>query len=135
MPDDAARLSPELQAALAALGAVSWRTVHLLQVGLAELVLEQAPAIAASQLALARAFIEGQLAAWELNEARQDCWTYVGSLACGCSAADSASAHCILTCLETDDAAHTPAVLSEQVARVLRCGVAEAHVVRVLQSG
>jgi hypothetical protein len=134
MPDDATRLSPQLRAALGALGEASAQAVHRLQVGLAELVLEQGPPEAASQLALARAFIEGQAAASQLNDARQDCWTYVGSLACGCSVADSASAHCIMTCLETDEAAHAPAALSEQVERVLRCGVAEASVASVLQN-
>ncbi len=95
-------------------------------------MLEQAPPGAAGQLALALAFIEGRAAAAELLDARQDCWTSVGSLACGCSVADSASAHAIMTCLETDAAAHSPATLAEQAERILRCGVAEARIVAVL---
>jgi hypothetical protein len=99
------------------------------------LVLEQASPSAPQQLELATAFIEGRARAEELMEAKQDCWTYVGSLACGCSLADSASAHAILICLETAPDAHSPAALREQVERVLRCGVDELAALRVLEAG
>src|SRR5260221_6389766 len=98
MASDRARLSPEIHAALATMGPASARAVHRLQVALARLVLEQAPPAAASQLDLALAFIEGRASVAELLEARQDCWVYVGALACGCSLADSASAHAVMTC-------------------------------------
>ena len=108
--------------------------MHVLQVGLARLALDQAPPAAAGQLELALQVIEGHAEQAELREARQDCWTYVGSLACGCSIADSASAHAIMTCLETDAGAHTPAALGEQVERILRCGVSEARILSVLDA-
>lgn len=132
MPDDSSGPSTELRARLAAFGAASPSAIHRLQVGLAHLALEQAPPAASGQLTLALAFIEGRATAAELIDARQDCWTYVGSLACGCSIADSASAHSIMTCLETDAASHSPAALAEQAERILRCGVDEARVVAVL---
>jgi hypothetical protein len=132
VPADSSVLSPALSASLAGFGAASPRAIHRLQVGLARLVLEQAPPAAPGQLALAVAFIEGRAAAADLLDARQDCWTHVGSLACGCSVADSASAHAIMTCLETDPAAHSPAALVEQAERILRCGVVEAQIVAVL---
>lgn len=133
MPSDATRLSPEIRAAVAAIGATSASAVHRLQVGLARLVLEQAPPSAASQLDLALAFVEGRAAAAELLEARQDCWLYVGALACGCSVADSASAHAIMTCLEPEETHHVAQALHEQVERVLRCGVDESRILSVLR--
>lgn len=135
MADDSPQPSPELQARLAAFGAASPEAIHRLQVGLARLVLEQAPPAAVGQLTLALAFIEGRAAASELRDARQDCWTYVGSLACGCSMADSASAHSIMTCLETEAAAHSLAALTEQAERIVRCGVDEARILAVLGAG
>jgi hypothetical protein len=84
---------------------------------------------------LAIAFIEGRATASELSSARQDCWTYVGSLACGCSIADSASAHSVMTCLETDPAAHSVAALGEQAERIARCGVEEARILAALGQG
>jgi|SRR4051812_40591581 len=132
MADDLPRPSPALTARLAAFGASLPEAIHRLQVGLARLVLDQAPPAAAGQLTLALAFIEGRAAASELSCARQDCWTYVGSLACGCSIADSASAHSIMTCLETDAAAHSVTALAEQAGRILRCGVDEARILAVL---
>jgi hypothetical protein len=135
MPGDLPRFSPEIQDALAAFGMARIEAVHRLQVGLARLVLEQAPPQAASQLALALAFIERRATAAELMEARQDCWAYVGSLACGCSVADSASAHAIMTCLEADDAAHASSALPEQLERILRCGVSEPRILGVLREG
>ncbi|HEX2877432.1 MAG TPA: hypothetical protein VHP33_39560 [Polyangiaceae bacterium] len=100
---------------------------------MAELLLSYAPPGASGQLELALGFVEGRTDAAALHEARQDCWTYVGSLACGCSVADSASAHAIMICLETDATAHSPAALVEQVERSLRCGAAEVDVLRVLR--
>jgi hypothetical protein len=69
-----------------------------------------------------------------LRSAQQDCWTQVGSLACGCSAADSASGAALLACLEGDPSAHTPAALAEQVTRALRAGVTESAILVVLAS-
>jgi hypothetical protein len=109
--------------------------VHRLQVGLAGLVVEQAAPGAPQQLALAAAFIEGHASSAALTDAQQDCWTYVGSLACGCSLADSAAAHALLTCLEPRSEAHSPRALREQVERVLSCGVDEAPVLAVLEAG
>jgi hypothetical protein len=126
-------LSPEILAALASFATASAGTVHRLQVGLAQLVLEQAPPAAPAQLELALAFIEERASPGAMHDAKQDCWTYVGSLACGCSIADSASAHAIMTCLETDEAAHTLSALSEQAERVLRCGVAESRILGFLR--
>ena len=133
MTAGAAEVSPEIRRALERFAALGPAAVHVLQVGLAELALEHAPPAAASQLALARQFIEGRVSPAELKDAKQDSWTYVGSLACGCSLADSASAHAILTCLEAEPAAHTPAALLEQVERILRCGVSEARILGVLR--
>jgi hypothetical protein len=133
MSEVSPRFSPEIQEALAALATLPARAAHLLQVGLAKLVLEQAPPAAASQLDLALAFIDGRATAAELKEARQDCWVYVGALACGCSLADSASAHAVMTCLETDDAAHAGGTVADQVERVLRCGAPEWRVLGVLR--
>jgi hypothetical protein len=126
-------LPPAVAAALEPLSGLQPAQVHRLQVGLAELVLSQAPPAALGQLELARAFIEGRADAAALRDARQDCWSYVGSLACGCSVSDSASAHAIMTCLETERSAHEPAALAEQVERILRCGVSEARVMTLLE--
>ena len=127
-------LSAEITAALAVHADATPATLQRLQVGLARLVLPQAPPAATFQLDLALAFIEGRASAADLKEAKQDCWTYVGSLACGCSVADSASAHAILSCLEADAAAHTPAVLAEQVHKVLRCGVEQSTILALLRA-
>jgi hypothetical protein len=128
------QLSPEIRAALGAHARAPVVEVHRLQIALARLVLEQAPSAAASQLTLAQAFLESRASAAELKDARQDCWAYVGSLACGCSASDSASAHAVMICLETDDAAHASAALVEQVERVLRCGALELGILSVLRA-
>lgn len=106
--------------------------MHFAQIELARLVLDRAPPAASSQLELATAFLLGRVHAEELRDARQDCWTYVGSLACGCSLADSASAHAIMTCLETDTAAHTATSLREQAERVQSCGATEAQILGAL---
>lgn len=89
--------------------------------------------MASTQLDLARAFIEGRADAAALRDARQDCWSYVGSLACGCSISDSASAHAVMTCLEAESSAHEPPALAEQVERIARCGVDEARIMAVLR--
>ena len=132
-PSPSSRLSPDLQAELLRFAGANVSQVHRLQLRLAELLLSYAPPGAAGQLELAHGFVEGRTAAAALHEARQDCWTYVGSLACGCSVADSASAHAIMICLETDPGAHSPAALVEQVERSLRSGAAEADVLGVLR--
>jgi hypothetical protein len=134
MPAPFAALSPDLHVALGRFAAATPVQVHRLQLGLAHLLLGHAPPAAAEQLALALGFIEGRVPAGALHEARQDCWTYVGSLACGCSLADSASAHAVMTCLETDDGAHSPDGLAEQLERALRCGATEPDLLRVLGS-
>jgi len=108
------------------------KTSHRCKLELARLVVRQAPASAANQLDLAERFLNGEASIAELAEARTDVWSYLGSLACYCSATDSASAQAILGCLETDPSAHTFASLLEQVERVARCGVSEAEIARVL---
>ena len=133
MASDFPLLSTRLEAELARFSSATVAEIHRLQLGLALLVLDQAPPGAVGHLALAHEVVAGRGSAAALHEARQDCWTYVGSLACGCSIADSASAHAIMTCLETDDSAHTPRGLSEQVERCLRCGADEAAVLSVLR--
>ncbi len=132
MDDASAPLSTQIRARIAALASGSPAAIHRLQVGLARLVLSQAPAAGSGQLDLALAFIEGRASAEDLHDARQDCWTYVGSLACGCSLADSASAHALMCCLETDEQRHSGSALAEQVERVLQCGAGEGAVLAVL---
>jgi hypothetical protein len=132
MSSDLPLLSPRLKTELGRFSSATVEEIHRLQLALAHLVLDQAPPGAVGQLELARGFLEGRVSAMALHEARQDCWTYVGSLACGCSIADSASAHAIMTCLETDPSAHLPSALSEQVERSLRCGATEAAVLGAL---
>lgn len=134
MADGAFELSPAIQRALRCSAGARPDQVHRLQVGLARLVLDQAPPTAPQQLELAVAFIEGRSTRADLQEAKQDLWTYIGSLACGCSIADSASAHAIMSCLETDEASHGPAALTEQVIKVLRCGVSEISILSVLEA-
>ena len=135
MADGAFGLSPRISLALDARPHAEPAAVHRLQVGLAGLVSAQASPAAPEQLALASAFIEGRAQPEALLDAQQDCWAYVGSLACGCSLADSASAHAILTCLDTRAEAHSAAALREQVERVLRCGASEAAVLAILEAG
>ena len=133
MASDLPLLSPLLQAELGRFSTATVAQVHRVQLGLARLLLDQAPPGAAGQLEQAQGFVDGRVPAAALHEARQDCWTYVGSLACGCSVADSASAHAVMTCLETDDSAHVPSALAEQVERSLRCGATEGAVLGVLR--
>ncbi|HEY6078337.1 MAG TPA: hypothetical protein VIW29_06015 [Polyangiaceae bacterium] len=96
-------------------------------------MVDWAPPGSAQQLALAQRFLDGEKLEPELAEAKQECWTYVGSLACGCSLTDSASAHVLLVCLETTPDSHHLGALTEQVERVLRCGVPLAQVLTALQ--
>jgi hypothetical protein len=121
-----------IEEALALHVAASSRVVHELELGLARLLLAHAPPGARQQLELAEAFLRGEASARDLKSAQQDCWTYVGSLACGCSVADSASGAAFLACLEADSTAHTPAALGEQVTRALRAGIAESAILAVL---
>lgn len=134
MADGAAGLSPRISLALDACAHFEPGAVHRLQVGLAGLVAAQSSPGAPQQLELAAAFIEGRAEPEELADARQDCWTYVGALSCGCSLADSASAHAILICLEPRADAHTTRALAEQVERVLRCGASETDVLAILEA-
>lgn len=130
--DASPRLSSKILDALSALSDAVPAQVHGLQVGLARLVLADAPPAAARRLALATAFIEGHASREELRDARTDCWTDVGSLACGCSLADSASAHAVLSCLEVAEEAHRHTALVEQVSRVSSCGATESSILHVL---
>lgn len=132
MASETPHISSDLHRALGRFAAAGAGRIHRVQVDLARLVLHHAPPHAPQQLELGLEFLTGSVPASALHEARQDCWTYVGSLACGCSLSDSASAHAVMVCLETDAAAHSPSALAEQVERTLRCGAAEADVLDVL---
>lgn len=105
-----------------------------MELRLATLLLDQAPVAAREQLELAQGYLAGHVTSAELRSAQQDCWTYVGSLACGCSVADSASGAAFLACLNSDEGAHTPWALAEQVERALRAGASEAQVLAALAS-
>ena len=122
-----------LEALLSHLPTLSPARVHALEISLAELLLALSPPEATLQLALARRYLAGGATKSELIEAQRDCWTYVGSLACGCSVADSASADAILACLATAADAHGPGALADQVKRVLRCDIEPERVRQVLQ--
>ena len=106
--------------------------MHELELGLASLLLDHAPVAAREQLELAARYLAGEASLVELRSAQQDCWTYVGSLACGCSVADSASGAAFLACLNGDEGAHTAVALAEQVERVLRAGASEAQILALL---
>jgi hypothetical protein len=125
-------VSPEVRSALSRFASATAEQVHRAQFGLARLLVEQGPPGSPHYLELAQAFLERRANASALREAKQDLWTYVGQLACGCSLADSASAHAMMTCLETSEDAHSPSALAEQVERALRCGVSEAAAVAAL---
>jgi hypothetical protein len=107
--------------------------VHELELGLAALLLEHAPVGGRQQLELAERYLAGQADLAELRSAQQDCWSYVGSLACGCSVADSASGAAFLACLNGDAGAHTALALAEQAERALRAGASEAQVLAALR--
>jgi hypothetical protein len=124
-----------IEEALALHVAAGSRVVHELELSLARLLLADAPPGARQQLELAEAFLRGEASARDLKSAQQDCWTYVGSLACGCSVADSASGAAVLACLEADPSAHTQGALSEQVTRALRAGIAESAILAALARG
>lgn len=122
-----------LEALLSHLPPLSPLRVHALEIALAEMLLGLSPPEATLQLALARRYVAGGATKDELIEAQRDCWTYVGSLACGCSVADSASADAIMACLATAEDAHGPGALADQVKRVLRCDIEPDQVRQVLQ--
>jgi hypothetical protein len=121
-----------LSQALQSLERLDPRQIQRVEIELAELIIPHAPPGAPAQLELARALIEGRGSVSALREARQECWAYAGSLACGCSTADSASSQAMLACLDPDPAAHHVQSLIEQTERILRCGVAEERVLAVL---
>ena len=123
---------PSIEEALSLHAASDSRSLHELEVGLARLLLPHGPADAQRQLELAAVFVRGAAAARDLKSAQQDCWSYVGSLACGCSVADSASGAAFLACLEPEPSAHTPAALAEQVTRALRAGASADAILAVL---
>jgi len=127
-------ISRGLSQALQSLESLDPRQIHRVEIELAELVIPHAPPGAPAQLELGRALIEGRGSLSALREARQECWVYAGSLACGCSTADSASSQAILACLDPDPAAHHARSLSEQTERIVRCGVAEDRVLAVLRA-
>jgi hypothetical protein len=132
MAQDTPGLSADIEAALRAHAGADARAIQRLEHGLAELVCELGPPRSREHLALVAQQLEGLDVARELREARQDCWSYQGSQACGCSAADVASAAAILACSEPEASAHAIASLNEQVSRVLRCGVGVERVLAVL---
>jgi hypothetical protein len=115
---------------LAALGAASAPTLARLELALAELLLEHGPPGARAHLELAARFLDGRATAEELADARQECWAHAGALACGCSAADSATAAAFLAVL--DASPRTLQSLAEQIQRALRGGVSEAQVLELL---
>lgn len=123
---------PEIEAALQAHVGADGRTIQRLELGLAELVVELGPPGSREHLALVARHLAGEDVARELSEARQDCWSYQGSQACGCTPADAAAAQAMMVCSEPDARAHDRASLTEQVSRVLRCGVAGERVLAVL---
>jgi hypothetical protein len=126
-------ISPtRIEEALSLHAQASSPSVHALEIELARLLTSHGPPGAEQQLELARAFLDGAASAADLKSAQQDCWTHVGSLACGCSVADSASGAAFLACLEAGSEAHSLAALSEQVTRALRAGVSETDVLAVL---
>ena len=131
--NDASEVPQEIREAMRARLTTGARELHRLKVALAELVLRVAEPAAFRQLEVARRFLESGATAAELADARQDCWTHIGSLACYCTPSDSLASQAILCCLEADESQHAPVSLSEQVLRVLRCGVPAEHVLRTLQ--
>lgn len=123
----------EIREALRARLTTDPRELHRLKIALAELVLRAAEPDASRQLEIARLYLESGATAAELADARQDCWTHIGSLACYCTPTDSLASQAILCCLEAEQSQHTPASLSEQAARVLRCGAPAELVLRALR--
>jgi hypothetical protein len=128
-------ITPSVQEALALHAQASAAAVHAMELRLATLLLEHAPAGGREQLELAERYLAGQADLVALRSAQQDCWSYVGSLACGCSVADSASGAAFLACLNGDESSHTPLALGEQAERALRAGASEAQVLAVLRRG
>jgi hypothetical protein len=131
--NDTSEVPQELREALRAHLTTGARELHRLKIAFAELVLRAAEPDAFRQLEVARRFLESAATAAELADVRQDCWAHIGSLACYCTPTDSLASQAILCCLEADESQHTPASLSEQVVRVLRCGVPAELVLRALR--
>lgn len=131
--NDESEVPQEIREALQGRPTAAAREVHRLKIALAELVLRVAEPAAFRQLEVARRFLESTATAAALADARQDCWTHIGSLACYCTPTDSLASQAILACLEADESRHLPGSLSEQVVRVLRCGVPGELVLRVLR--
>jgi hypothetical protein len=125
-------ITPSVQEALALHAGASSAVVHELELRLAGLLRDHAPAGGREQLEVAERYLAGQADLAELRSAQQDCWSYVGSLACGCSVADSTSGAAFLACLNGDPSAHTTLALAEQAERALRAGASEAQVLAVL---
>lgn len=125
-------LPAELEAAVQAHALADARAIQRLELGLAELVCDLAPPGSREHLSLVAQQLDGADVTRELGEARQDCWSYQGSQACGCSPADAASAQAVMACSEPPAAARGLADLTEQVARVLRCGAPAERVLAVL---
>lgn len=130
--NDADEVPHEIREALSARLTTGARELHRLKIGLAELVLRVAEPGASGQLEVARRFVEAGATEAELADARQDCWAHIGSLACYCTPTDSLASQAILCCLEADESQHTPASLSEQAVRVLRCGAPAERVLLAL---
>lgn len=124
--------SEPVQQALARHAEASPGVIQRLELELASLNLEHGPPGARQHLELAARFLDGAASAADLAEARQECWLYAGSLACGCSAADSATSAAFLAVLDGRAAAHTSESLAEQVERALRAGASVARVLEVL---
>jgi hypothetical protein len=132
MAQETPGLSADIEAAVLAHARADARAIQRLELGLAELVCELGPPGSRQHLDLVAHQLDGIDVEGELREARQDCWSYQGSQACGCSAADVASAAAIMACSEPAAAAHALAGLTEQVWRVLRCGIGAERVLAVL---
>jgi hypothetical protein len=130
---DQAPTEADVQAALTRFASANARAIHRAQVALAELVTDLGPPGSVQHLELASRFVNGESVQGDLAEAKQECWVYVGSLACGCSVTDSLSAHVMLTCLEAAPESHAASALGEHVERVLRCGVSVERVLDVLK--
>jgi hypothetical protein len=108
------------------------RALQRAEIELARLLLEYGPPGALRYLELAERFLRGAADATELAEARQECWAYAGSLACGCSLADAETSAAFLAALDSSPASHTVRALAEQAERVLRAGVGEGRMLEAL---
>jgi hypothetical protein len=131
---DAPGLAASIDAVVFALGAAGSARIHRGELQLARLLLDRSPHAAALQLELVERHLAGEVVTEGLNEARQDCWSYVGAIACGCTPAESAAAQAVFACLVDDASAHNATSLAEQVERVRRCGVSGERILAVLQA-